>query len=71
MAKMTASFLQGFLLAIRKASIAGFDKVMVKGGVGVLWRADGHDGEVQVVNGVGGDRSGYGIILPIFIRLTY
>ena len=64
-------FLQGFLLAIRKASIAGLDKVMVKGGVGPLWRADGHNGEVKVFNGVGGDRGGYGILLPIFIGLTY
>ena len=68
---VSGSFLQGFLLVIRKDSIAGFDKVMIKGGVGALWRADGNDGEVQVVNGVGGDRGGYGILLPIFIRLTY
>ena len=68
---VSGSFLQGFLLAIRKASIAGFDKVMVKGGVGALWRADGHNGEVKVFNGMGGDRGGYGILLPIFIGLTY
>ena len=68
---VSGSFLQSFLLAIRKTSIASIDKVMVKGGVGALWRADGHDGDVQVVNGMGGDRSGYGILLPIFIRLTY
>ena len=68
---VSGSFRQSFPLAIRKASIAGFDKVMVKGGVGALWRADGHKGEVKVFNGMGGDRGGYGILLPIFIRLTY
>ena len=67
---VSGSFLQGFLLAIRKASIAGFDKVMVKGGVGALWRADGHDGEVKVVNGMGGDRGGNGILLPLLVRLA-
>ena len=43
---------------------------MVEGGVGVPWRTDGHDGEVEVVNGVGGDRGGNGIILPILVRCT-
>ena len=36
---------------------------MVEGSVGVLWRTDGHLGEVQVVDGVGGDRGGDGILL--------
>ena len=43
---------------------------MVKGGVGVFWRTDGHDGEVQVINGVGGDRGSNRIFLPILVRLT-
>ena len=67
---VSGSFLQGFLLAIRKASIAGFDKVMVKSGVGALWGADGHDGEVKVFNGVGGDRGGDGMLLPLLVRLA-
>ena len=55
---------------IRDGSIASFDKVMVEGSVGVLWRADGHLGEVQVVDGVGGDRGGDGILLPLLVRLA-
>ena len=43
---------------------------MVEGGVGVPWRADGHDGEVKVVDGVGGDRGGDRILLPVLIRLA-
>ena len=43
---------------------------MVEGSVGVLWRADGHDGEVEVVNGVGGDRGGDGFLLPLLVRLA-
>ena len=43
--------------------------VMVEGGVGVPRRADGHDGEVEVVNRVGGDRGGNRILLPLLIRL--
>ena len=43
---------------------------MVEGGVGVLRRADGHIGEIQVVDGVGGDRGGDGILLPLLVRLA-
>ena len=43
---------------------------MVEGGVGVLWRTDGHIGEVQVVDGVGGDRGGDGVLLPLLVRLA-
>ena len=43
---------------------------MVEGGVGVLRRTDGHDGEVQVFDGVGGDRGGDGILLPLLVRLA-
>ena len=43
---------------------------MVEGGVGVLRRADGHDGEVKVVNWVGGDRGGNRRFLPLMIRLA-
>ena len=55
---------------IREGSIASFDKIMVEGSVGVLWRTDGHIGEVQVVDGVGGDRGGDGILLPLLVRLA-
>ena len=57
-------------LFIRKCSIAGFDKIMVEGGVGVLRRADGHDGEVKVLDGVGGDRGGDGVLLPLLVGLA-
>ena len=43
---------------------------MVEGGVGVLRRTDGHDGEVEVVDGVGGDRGGDGFLLPILVGLA-
>ena len=43
---------------------------MVEGSIGVLWRADGHIGKVQVVNGVGGDRGGDGILLPLVVGLA-
>ena len=44
---------------------------MVERSVGVLWRTDGHLGEVQVVDGVGGDRGCDGILLPFLVRLAY
>ena len=44
---------------------------MIEGCVGVLLGADGHDGEVEVFDGVGGDRGGDGILLPCLIRLAY
>ena len=55
---------------IRERSIARFDKIMVEGSVGVLWRTDGHLGEVQVIDGVGGDRGGDGILMPLLVRLA-
>ena len=39
----------------REGVIAILYKVMIEGCVGVLWRADSNNGEVQVVNRVGGD----------------
>ena len=42
---------------------------MVEGSVGVPWRTDSNDGEVKVIDGVGGDRGGNGILLPLLIRL--
>ena len=43
---------------------------MVKGGVGVLRRTDGHNGEVEVVDGMGGDRGGDRILLPFLVGLA-
>ena len=43
---------------------------MVEGSVGVLWRTDGHVWEVQVVDGMGCNRGGDGILLPLHIRLN-
>ena len=56
---------------MRERSAASFDKIMVKGSVGVPWGTDSHIGEVQVVDGVGGDCGGYGVLLPLLIWLTY
>ena len=57
-------------MQVREGSIASLGKIMVECGVGVLWRADSHKRKVKVVNGVGGDRGGNGIILPILVRCT-
>ena len=43
---------------------------MVEGSIGVPWRTDGHLREIQVVDGVGGDRGGDGILLPLLIGLA-
>ena len=43
---------------------------MVKGGVGVLRRTNGHIGKVEIVDSMGGDRGGNGIFLPFMIRLA-
>ena len=61
---------QSSFVSVRERSIASFDKIMVEGGVGVPWRTDGHDGEVKVVDGVGGDRGGNRILLPLKVRLA-
>ena len=42
---------------------------MVEGSIGALGRTDGHDREVQVLYGVGGDRGGNGVLLPLLIGL--
>ena len=43
---------------------------MVEGSVGVPRRTDGHSGEVQVSDGVGGDRGGDRVLLPILVGLA-
>ena len=68
---LKSSFSQCFFVVIRERSIASLDKIMVEGSVGVLWGTDGHVGEVQVVNGVGGDRGGDGVLLPLLVGLAY
>ena len=67
---LIGSVSQGLYVFVRERSIASFDKIMVEGGVGVLRRADGHDGEVEVVDGVGGDRGGDGMLMPLLVRLA-
>ena len=67
---LIGSFPQCSSFVIRERSVASLDKIMVEGSVGVLWRTDGHIGEVQVVDGVGGDRGGDGILLPLLVRLA-
>ena len=57
-------------IILREAPVASLDKVMIEGGVGALWRTDGHDGEVQVVDGSGGDRGGHRGLLPLLVRLA-
>ena len=47
------------------------DKVMVEGSIGALWRTYGDNGKVEVVDGVGGDRGGNGVLLPLLVGLTY
>ena len=42
---------------------------MVESSIGALWRTDSHHGEVEVLDGVGGDRGGNWRFLPLFVRL--
>ena len=67
---LVGSSFQCVFVFSRERFVANFDKIMVEGSVGVLWRTDGHIGEVQVVDGVGGDRGGDGILLPLLVRLA-
>ena len=43
---------------------------MVEGSIGALWRTDSHDGKVEVFDGMGGDRGGDGILLPLLVRFA-
>ena len=61
---------QACSLLVSESSIASLHQVMVESSVGVLWGADGHDGEVQVFDGVGGDRGGDRFLLPLTVRLA-
>ena len=56
-------------MLVTESSIANLYKIMVESSVGVLWRADGHNGEVKVFNGMGGDRGGDRILLPLLVGL--
>ena len=68
---IVGSFSQCISVFIREGSIASFDKIMVESTIGVFWRTDGHHREVQVVDGMGGDRGGNRVLLPLFVRLAY
>ena len=67
---LVGSIFQCHSVFVGERSIASFDKIMVEGGVGVLRRTDGDDGEVEVVDRVGGDRGGDGFLLPLLVRLS-
>ena len=67
---LKGSFPQYFSVFIREGVITSFDKIMIERSVRVLWRTDGHLGEVQVVDGVSGDRGGDGILLPLLVRFA-
>ena len=51
----------------RKCPIANFYEIIVKGSVGTFWRADGHNREVQVIDGTGRDRRGHRGLLPLLV----
>ena len=67
---LKGGLLQCTSILLREAPVTSLDKVMIEGGVGALWRTDGHDGEVQVVDGAGGDRGGHRGLLPLLVRLA-
>ena len=43
---LVSRFPQSYSLLVSESSIASLHQIMVEGSVGVLWGADGHDGEV-------------------------
>ena len=53
-----------------EAPVTNLNEVMIEGGVGAPWRTDGHDGEVQVADGAGGDRGGHRGLLPLLVRFA-
>ena len=67
---LEGGLLQCTSVLLGEAPVTSLDKVMIEGGVGALWRTDGHDGEVQVVDGAGGDRGGHRGLLPLLVRLA-
>ena len=64
---LVGSSSQSVFVFSRERFVANFDKIMVEGSVGVLWRTNGHIGEVKVVDGVGGDRGGDRMLLLLFV----
>ena len=64
---LEGGLLQFTSLLLREAPVTSLDKVMIEGSVGALRRTDGHDGEVQVVDGSGGDRGGHRGLLPLLV----
>ena len=67
---LVGRFPQSCSLLVSESSIASLHQIMVESSVGVLWGADGHDGEVQVFDGVGGDRGGDRFLLPLVVRFS-
>ena len=64
------SFLQSFSHFVRERPVTSFDEVVVESGVGFSRRTDGDHREVQILDGMGGDRGGDRRLLPLFVRLT-
>ena len=67
---LEGGLLQYTSVFLREAPVTSIDKVMIEGGVEVLWRTDGHEGKVQVVDGAGGDRGSHRGLLPLLVRLA-
>ena len=61
---------EGLAIILRERPVASFDKIVVQCCIRVLRRADGHHRKVQVIDGVGGDRRGDGILLPVLVGLA-
>ena len=67
---LVGRFPQTCSLLVRETSITSLHQIMIESSVGALWRTDGHDGEVQVVDGAGGDRGGHRGLMPLLVRLA-
>ena len=67
---LVGRFPQTCSLLVRESSIASLHQIMVESSVGVLWRSDGQDREVEVFDGVGGDRGGDRFLLPLVVRFA-
>ena len=64
---LIGSFPQCLSIFLREGSVASFDEVMVESSIGVFGGTDGDLREFQVVDGMGGDRGGDWVCLPLLI----
>ena len=74
--ELICCFFQGISVLFRERFVASLDKIMVECSwspleaiVDVLWRTHCDNGEIEVVDGVGGDRGGDWLLLPLLVRL--